>query len=50
MQYENTDGGDLMMLPTDIALIEDPAFKKWVDVYAKVLLSTLKPSNRGEYV
>ncbi|KAJ1469661.1 heme peroxidase [Baffinella frigidus] len=35
VQYENTDGADLMMLPTDMALIEDPEFKKWVDVYAK---------------
>jgi len=35
MQYENADGGDLMMLPTDLAIIEDPDFKKWVDVYAK---------------
>lgn len=24
-----------MMLPSDIALIEDPKFKKWVDVYAQ---------------
>jgi len=32
-QYE-ADGGKLMMLPTDMVLIEDPAFKKWVDVYA----------------
>lgn len=34
MQYENADGGELMMLPTDLALNEDPAFKKWVDIYA----------------
>lgn len=34
-QFENADGGDLMMLPADIALIEDADFKKWVDVYAK---------------
>jgi cytochrome c peroxidase len=27
--------GQLMMLPTDLALIEDPAFKKYVDLYAK---------------
>ena len=25
-------GGDLMMLPSDIALIEDTDFKKWVEV------------------
>jgi cytochrome c peroxidase len=24
-----------MMLPSDIALIADPEFKKWVEVYAK---------------
>jgi len=35
VQYENVDGGDLMMLPSDLALIEDPEFKKWVEVYAK---------------
>jgi len=34
MQYE-TDGGALMMLPSDMALLDDPAFKKWVAVYAK---------------
>eukprot|EP00802_Teleaulax_amphioxeia_P017321 Tamp_17473.p2 GENE.Tamp_17473~~Tamp_17473.p2 ORF type:complete len:340 (+),score=89.22 Tamp_17473:73-1020(+) len=34
-QFENADGGDLMMLPSDIALIEDSDFKKWVEVYAK---------------
>ena len=33
MQYE-ADGGKLMMLPTDMVLLSDPAFKKWVDVYA----------------
>ena len=33
-QYES-DGGALMMLPTDMVLIWDPAFKKWVDAYAK---------------
>ena len=30
---ENADGGDLMMLPSDIALIEDADFKKWVEVF-----------------
>jgi len=34
-QYEIGKGGTLMMLPSDIALIEDPKFKKWVDVYAQ---------------
>jgi cytochrome c peroxidase len=27
--------GDLMMLPSDLALIEDPEFRKWVEIYAK---------------
>ena len=27
--------GEQMMLPSDIALIEDPAMKKWVEYYAK---------------
>jgi len=26
---------DLMMLPADMALLADPEFKKWVDIYAK---------------
>jgi len=34
-QYENGKGGKLMMLPTDIVLLEDPKFKKYVDIYAK---------------
>jgi len=34
-QYENGKGGSLMMLPTDIVLIQDPKFKKWVNAYAK---------------
>ena len=33
-QYE-ADGGKLMMLPMDMVLIEDPSFRKWVQVYAK---------------
>lgn len=33
-QYEDSSK-KLMMLPTDIALIEDPAFKHWVQVYAE---------------
>jgi len=32
-QFE-ADGGALMMLPTDMVLIDDPSFKKWVKVYA----------------
>jgi len=27
--------GTLMMLPSDLDLVADPAFKKWVDIYAK---------------
>jgi cytochrome c peroxidase len=35
-QYENAEtGADLMMLPTDMALVSDPAFKPWVEKYAK---------------
>ncbi|GMH87083.1 hypothetical protein TrVE_jg10930 [Triparma verrucosa] len=34
-QYSNGKGGSLMMLPSDIVLIEDQKFKKWVKVYAK---------------
>ena len=33
-QFENRDGS-LMMLPTDMVLLDDPAFKKWVVIYAK---------------
>lgn len=33
-QYEDATG-QLMMLPSDIALIKDPDFKKWVEIYAK---------------
>lgn len=33
-QYENSKSGkDLMMLPTDISLINDPSFRKWVEIY-----------------
>lgn len=32
-QFEDRTG-NLMMLPSDIALIADPAFKKWVEIYA----------------
>jgi len=32
LQYEDSTG-NLMMLPTDMALMEDPAFKKWVIAY-----------------
>ena len=33
-QYETKDGA-LMMLPSDLALLEDPAFKKYVELFAK---------------
>lgn len=33
-QYEDASG-QLMMLPSDIAMIADPEFKKWVELYAK---------------
>jgi len=32
-QFEDPTG-DLMMLPTDMCLLDDPTFRKWVDVYA----------------
>jgi cytochrome c peroxidase len=34
VQYQD-ESGALMMLPADMALIEDPDFKKWVEYYAK---------------
>lgn len=34
MQYEDPTG-KLMMLPSDMILVEDPSFKKWVELYAK---------------
>jgi len=33
-QYRNKDGKNLMMLPTDIALVKDASFKTYVDKYA----------------
>lgn len=33
-QYEDSTG-KLMMLPSDIALVQDPIFRKYVEVYAK---------------
>eukprot|EP00980_Cylindrotheca_fusiformis_P016249 scaffold4829_cov129-Cylindrotheca_fusiformis.AAC.9 len=33
-QFEDSTG-NLMMLPSDMALIADPEFRKWVEVYAK---------------
>ena len=34
-QYEDKSSGALMMLPADMALVEDKAFRKWVETYAK---------------
>jgi len=35
-QFENSkSGGDLMMLPTDMALVNDKEFRKYVELYAK---------------
>jgi len=34
-QFENADGKDLMMLPADMALMEDNEFRKYVELYAK---------------
>lgn len=33
-QYRDVDTKQFMMLPTDIALIKDPSFKQYVDLYA----------------
>lgn len=33
-QYEDPTG-DLMMLPADMCLLDDPSFRKWVETYAK---------------
>lgn len=33
-QFEDSSG-QLMMLPSDVFLIADPEFKKWVEIYAK---------------
>lgn len=35
MQYEDKTTKTLMMLPTDLALVSDKAFKTWVEKYAK---------------
>jgi len=34
-QYQDKATKSLMMLPTDMALIKDPIFKKYVEKYAK---------------
>lgn len=35
LQYEDVETKSLMMLPTDMCLLEDPAFKEWVVKYAE---------------
>lgn len=32
---------DLLKLPTDKALVDDPAFRKYVELYAKVIVFTM---------
>lgn len=34
LQYEDASG-ELMMLPTDLAILQDPEFRKWAEIYAK---------------
>jgi len=34
-QFTNEKGGDLMMLPADMAFVRDGAFKQYVELYAK---------------
>jgi cytochrome c peroxidase len=34
-QYVDAGSGRLMMLPTDLVLLQDKAFMKWVGIYAK---------------
>ena len=34
VQYEDKETQSLMMLPTDLCLLDDPSFKEWVDKYA----------------
>lgn len=34
LQFESPDG-NIMMLPADLALVQDPEFRKYVEVYAK---------------
>jgi len=35
VQFEDEETGELMMLPTDIALIKDDKFRPWVELYSK---------------
>ncbi|KAK9710614.1 heme peroxidase [Basidiobolus ranarum] len=34
-QYVDKTSGELMMLPTDMEMVKDPAFKKYTEIYAK---------------
>jgi cytochrome c peroxidase len=34
-QFQDKESQSLMMLPSDMALLKDKEFKKWVEVYAK---------------
>ena len=34
-QFEDVETGKLMMLPTDMALVQDPRFRPYVELYAK---------------
>lgn len=35
VHYDEDADEELMMLPTDLALLSDPSFKPWVELYAK---------------
>ena len=35
VNVEDDEEGELMMLPSDVALIEDPGFRPWVELYAE---------------
>lgn len=35
LQYEDVETGTLMMLPTDMALKEDPHYRVWAELYAR---------------
>jgi peroxiredoxin len=35
VNYDEDSGTELMMLPTDLALTQDPSFRKWVELYAR---------------
>jgi len=35
LQYTDKETGKLMMLPSDMALVEDPSFRKYVEMYAE---------------